>query len=510
MGLILRVYKLGKESLWFDEVFSVWISQMNLSAIMEITGADVHPPLYYFILHYWIVFFGTSEVVVRSLSVLFGVLAIPVIYVLGRQLFNKQVGLLAALLLALSGFNIQYSQEARMYSLMVLLALLSMFFFIRFLHGNTVAISIGYILCTTLLLYTHLYGAFVVIAQNIYLVTLLLLSRERVFQLRQWLILQVLLVALFAPWIRFLTGQVSSVEQGFGISNVQGYGGPPLWIPPPTIISLIDAFINYAGKISHATYLGNPMLLLPAMLLGLFFVLSVLALFSYRKVSGSMDWKTPLKALKSYMWEVSFTKDHNALYFLAVWLLAINVIPFVISLFSRPIYYYKYTIPASVALYLIVAKGISHINYQYAKLAVVIVIIALSAANLQAYYTTPSKPQARDVIGFIDKNAKDGDLVLLVPGESQFVYNYYYKFLPPAGVTMFPSSSSGQDLASNIQELQSYINGRNRVWLVEEPFWDTSNLQVLNQTEQTLKASYNEIYFKRYYGYDVYLFEKQA
>jgi hypothetical protein len=232
-----------------------------------------------------------------------------------------------------------------------------------------------------------------------------------------------------------------------------------------------------------------------------------------------MDWKAPLKALKSYAWEVSFTRDYNALYFLAVWLLAINVIPFVISLFSQSIYSgnsYRYTIAGSVALYLVVAKGISHINYRYAKLAVVIVVVALSAANLQPYFTTPSKAQAREATGFINENAKNGDLVLLFPGPgySDPLVNYY-SFVAGLNVTKFPSCSTGQGLASNIKELQTDINGNNRVWLmVQTPpglalgIWDP---QVFNQTIQTFNnASYNETYYKSYFSYEVFLFEKQA
>jgi mannosyltransferase len=220
------------------------------------TGARPESPLYLFILHYWMAAFGTSEVAVRSLSVLFGVLAIPVIYLMGRRLFKEEVGLLAALILALSGFNVQYSQEARMYTLMVLLALLSMYFFIRFLQRATVAISVAYVVCTTLLLYTHVYGAFVVIAQNVYLLTLLFLSRERAFRLRHWIGLQALVVAFFGPWISFLISQTSSVEKGF-------------WIPTPTMNTLISTLYTYAGT---------------ATLVLLFLALAVLSLFTYRKV----------------------------------------------------------------------------------------------------------------------------------------------------------------------------------------------------------------------------------
>ena len=188
----------------------------------------------------------------------------------------------------------------------------------------------------------------------------------------------------------------------------------------------------------------------------LFLALAVLALFTYHKVRGSIDWKAPVKALKSYAWEVRFTKDYSALYFLAVWLLAINVIPFVISLFSRPIYFERYPIAGSVALYLIVAKGITHINYRYAKLAVVIIIIALSAANLQTYYTTPTKPQAREAIGFINENAKNGDLVLLYPFNNTVLYDYY-GFVAGVNTTQFFLRKASQATSKNYNQISTAI-----------------------------------------------------
>jgi mannosyltransferase len=87
---------------------------------------------------------------VRLLSALFGVLTIPMVYVVGHQLFNKEAGLVGALILALSPFNVYYSQETRMYSLMVLLALLSLYFFWRFLQQSNLVSSAGYVVSTTL------------------------------------------------------------------------------------------------------------------------------------------------------------------------------------------------------------------------------------------------------------------------------------------------------------------------------------------------------------------------
>jgi len=136
LGLFLRIYHLGKESLWGDEVYSFGVANnANVFGIIKVAALyDNHPPFYYIILHYGgIKLFGTSEFAVRFPSLIFGVLAIPMIYLLGRRLFNEEVGLISALILAISPFNVEYSQEARMYSLLLFLALLSMYFFVRFL-----------------------------------------------------------------------------------------------------------------------------------------------------------------------------------------------------------------------------------------------------------------------------------------------------------------------------------------------------------------------------------------
>jgi len=479
IGAFLRVYQLGAQSIWFDESSSVYIAKLSFTQFAQaLPTLERSPPLYFLILHYWVILFGTSEFAVRLLSALFGVLALPMIYVLGRQLFNEEVGLVAALILALSSFNIQYSQEARMYSLMVLLALLSMYFFTRFLQRNTVAISVGYVVSTTLLLYTHVYGMFVVIAQNVYLLTLLFLSREHAFRLRHWIALEALLVAFFAPWISVF------------ISQIRAKG--PLAPPPPGTV--IHTFVIYSGTV---------------FLLALFIGLSLLSLFAYQKVRGVMDWKTPLKALESYAWEVRIA-NVEPVYFLVVWLFALNVIPFIISRFSEPIYAYtyeRYAIAGSVALYLLVARGIRTINHRYTKFAVIGIIVVLSAANLQPYYTSITKPQAREATSFIDANFKSGDVVLVSPPWEHFTFDYYNNRTDIAikPINSYAAFNLSED---KIREIQSDVNGSDRVWLLYA--YAGEPLSAKNFTLEILNESYANTLVKNYYTYQVYLFEKRA
>jgi len=443
---------------------------------------DYHPPFYYLILHYWMMVFGTSESAVRLLSALFGVLAIPMIYVIGRQLFKKEVGLVAALILALSSFNIQYSQETRMYSLMVLLALFSMYFFLRFLQRSTLASSAGYILCTTLLTYTHLYGFFVVIAQNIYVVTILLMSKRRSYRLRHWVALQAIVFAFFVPWGAVLINQISRREAQ--VSLVQ----------PPTIATVVYSFFSYTG--------GRWALFV------LFLGLSVLSLFVCQKVQGTMDWKAPLKALKSYSSRVRI-QAAVPVCFLAIWLLTVNLIPFIISRISAPIYVGRYTIAASVALYLLVAKGISSINHRYTKVVVIGIIVVLSAANLQVYYTSITKPQGREATALIDANFTSGDVVLVAPSWEHITFDYHNNRTDVAVKPIyFGDSSPIKNPEAVTKELQSAVNSHERVWFyyAKGPLGPPTE----NFTLNFLNQSFAKIYITSYIGYDVYLYEKRA
>ena len=128
----LRVYRLGSESLWYDETVSVHLATKNIPELVAHTAGDIHPPGYYLLLHAWSQVAGSSDFSSAYLSLFFGLLLVALAYRLGRLVFGADVGLLAALLVALSPYNLWYSQEVRMYTLgavlgmVVLLAVVSL------------------------------------------------------------------------------------------------------------------------------------------------------------------------------------------------------------------------------------------------------------------------------------------------------------------------------------------------------------------------------------------------
>jgi mannosyltransferase len=136
LGLILRLISIN-QSFWIDEATSASTVSMSLSNFFgKFMPGDFHPPLYYLALRVWALFFGTSEIALRSLSIVFATLTIYLVYLIGKEICNKKVGLIASLLLATSSLHIYYSQEARMYAMSTFLVSASIFLFTKILQDK--------------------------------------------------------------------------------------------------------------------------------------------------------------------------------------------------------------------------------------------------------------------------------------------------------------------------------------------------------------------------------------
>src|SRR6185312_840387 len=124
---------------------------------------EANMSLYYVLVRWWIRF-GNNETWLRSLSVVTAVASIVLIYVVGNLLPGRNTGLFAAFLLSINVAHIAYAQEARSYSLLMLLCLLSLFFFLRLDRGGT-ANALGYVVASVLAVYAHFFAVFFLFAQ---------------------------------------------------------------------------------------------------------------------------------------------------------------------------------------------------------------------------------------------------------------------------------------------------------------------------------------------------------
>ena len=236
LAAFLRLFALGRESLWLDEAVSVGSSKTSLWSIAQTTvSQDVHPPLYYFLLHFWMLLFGQTEAAIRSLSACFGIASVFLIYKVGQELFDRRTGLIAGFLMAISAFAIAYSQEARPYAPMLMLTLLSFFLFIKILKvkNRGRAYIVLYALVNILLAYTHIFGLFIIGAQVLYFI--LFRRRYAGARLAFWST-QAATVVAFSPWIYVLfaytfKGTIESLN----------------WIPEPSLYIVARSIGSLAG-----------------------------------------------------------------------------------------------------------------------------------------------------------------------------------------------------------------------------------------------------------------------
>ncbi|WP_392534056.1 glycosyltransferase family 39 protein [Nostoc sp. C117] len=134
VSIFMRFFLLSNQSLWFDEGWSLALSdgktfQANLSNIINREAGDKYQPLYYLALFYWRSLFGESEFAIRSLSALLGVGSVVTIYFTCLRLYGKQHAFWSSIILAVSSFSVFYSQDARPYSLLIFIASLQIYFF---------------------------------------------------------------------------------------------------------------------------------------------------------------------------------------------------------------------------------------------------------------------------------------------------------------------------------------------------------------------------------------------
>lgn len=191
VALGLRLYHLDAQSLWNDEGTSVALAQRDLVTIARHASYDIHPPLYYWLLHGWTSVAGTSEVAARSLSVVAGVALVAGVWALGRRLAGPSAAAVAALLAAVAPFQVYYSQEARMYIWAALFGLLATVAFERMFgrcavpplphprprvpgrgRGGAagrggVAQAAVYVVVAVAAVYSHYLGATVLVAHNL-------------------------------------------------------------------------------------------------------------------------------------------------------------------------------------------------------------------------------------------------------------------------------------------------------------------------------------------------------
>jgi mannosyltransferase len=470
----LRFYRLAGQSLWSDEGNSVALAQTGLGEIASRTALDIHPPLYYWLLHGWMRIFGQSEIAVRSMSAVTGVLLVAVVYLLGTRLFDRRVGLLAAFIAAVSPFQVYYAQEARMYALLALLAALTVWATIGLVNdwiritrdGGSGSARSGthypflitryallYVLAATLGLYTHYAFPVILVATNLAVLAWLWRTREEGQVARRligWLVLQLVPLILYLPWLPIAWRQLTT------------WPAPP----PPGAQNAWRAVWGTLNFGPMSINVSAPWLVI----LGLLAIVGILCLLR-REAS-------PKAAL-------------HLLYL---------GLPIALTLVLFKPAYLKFLLVASPALCLLLAlgllgggsgKGVARAGWPGAALVALLgagLVLAAAWGPLKAYYTDPAlaRDDYRGVARYLEAVAEPEDAIILNAAGQQEVFGYYFRGDTP----VYPLPRTRPlDPTSTVAELEAILAQSPRIFAL---YWATDE----SDPESVIESWLDEHAFK--------------
>lgn len=197
----LRVYTLGDQNIWWDEGLSVLAARKSFTGATLWTAADVHPPLYFWILLSWQCLAGETEFALRYITVLEALLTVAAMVPLGRRLGKAGVGAGALWLLGLSRYHIWWSQEMRMYVLAGLCITASLYFVYRLGRGERRWIWLGWGLATWGALMTIYASIVLILIQNLFMLVVGWRRDDRWHFWGRWTLGQLSVGALVVPWL---------------------------------------------------------------------------------------------------------------------------------------------------------------------------------------------------------------------------------------------------------------------------------------------------------------------
>lgn len=392
LALILRLHRLGGQSLWSDEGNSLALAQAGFADIARRTALDIHPPLYYWLLKLNLAAFGHSEFAARFLSTALSLLLVAVVIALGRRLFGPTTGVLAGLLTTVAPFQVYYAQEARMYSLLALLGGLSFYFAHLVWQSNSSAqrkvSGLGYVLAATAGLYSQY--AFPALLAALNLGALLFLYRQP-RRLLSWIGWQVPPVLLYLPWLPIAYRQLTTWPRSL----------------------LVDATAADIAQTLLATLSFGPIA---------------------AAMPGSVSITLAALAALAAIWGLATppTRRNTALilFYLLLPLLLTTVL-------FRPAYL-KFLLSAAPAWALLLALGLSrlaglHRRAGLASSAVMLSLVLLVQTQaLQQLYHQPQfqRDDYRYLARYIEAAGTSDDAVILFAPGQQEVFRYYYAAAP--------------------------------------------------------------------------------
>jgi mannosyltransferase len=441
IGLAVRLRGLvvPTRSLWIDEVFSIWLAKLPpRQAIQAIAAIDQHPPLYALLLHFWLLP-RADPWWARLSSVLLGTATIPTAALLGRATGGWRLGVIAACLVTFSPELVRYSQEVRMYAMVVLLVFLATFFLVKAIEQASRRYWLGFGVTTLLLIYTHNVTLFLLPAQAAFVFWE---ARREPAILRSYLVTMTGVGLLWLPWLPILSHQASGVIQRFWTS------APSPGFVGTTILDFLNAFPPPTANVAG---LG-----IPLGSLGLWLLLPL----SGFVVAGLLRGPRQYRLLFFASFALPLAIDLG----LSLW---------------RPIFEERVLLYTTVGAIMLIASAIAAARSLPVNLLLLAPVLWLNVVSLNNYDVSFRKELWETSAEFVAGHAQSGDLILFNATWTQLPFDYYYRRVhgPPLVEHGLPVDLFDRGvleppmLPSDVPTVARLTAGKQHVWVLLSHDW---------------------------------------
>ncbi len=434
LSAVLRVLFINTRSIQYDDAFTYLLASRSPAEIIAGTAADTMPPLFYFILHFWL-FLGRELWFVRFLTVLISLGCVYLAYRLVWELTdNPKAGLWTAFLVGISPLQIYHAQDIRMYALLAFSELAYALFFSRIWRNGEGLRDhwgdwLGLVASGAVAMYTHNLAVFWIA------VPLAFLFFKRDWRSLGKVLLAVGLIGLISlPWLIKIPGQVEKIQTAF-------------WTPRPGLVEIFQSILMFTATLP----LPQPWLMVCAVL-----SVQILALVGFEVLKG--------------------IKGEDALLFLVSFAVLPPALMFVISYLIRPVFVTRGFLAASFAYYglagWVISKGWKrHVGKIVAVGFVAAVILSLP---YQLSFAEFPRSPFREAVEELEKVSNAESLVLHDNKLSYFPCYFFapdlrQAFLPDQPGSINDTLAAGTQAALGIfpeEGIAEAVEGINRVYFV--------------------------------------------
>lgn len=396
VGVIFISIPVFHSNVWFDEAYSVGMASHNFGEIWTIGGSDVHPVLYYWVLHIVNIVFGNNIITYRLLSVIF----VAIMGILGfthiRKDFGDNVGIIFSFLVFFLPTNLVYAGEIRMYTLAMLMVTLMSIYAYRIFKNKDEKNIKNWVLFSIFSLasaYTHYYAlgaaGIINLFLFVYFVYQSIKEKKIVWNLKAFVIQAVPQIILYIPWLVSLLTQVKQVSNGFWIE----------WKLPDSLIEFFN--FQFTGNLGGDYYVPKSI----ASLFGIAFCIYMIYLQFEKKKDG---------------------EGRPELIAASVWFLLVIAVRVASLIMGRPIIYARYMLCVLGLLIFIFSYSMAKRSREY-LIIIALMITTLLSIHVQGKLLSINYDQTNnEPVKYLEENIKENDIIVHKNDINSFIMDVYF------------------------------------------------------------------------------------